>query len=129
MPPLFACKPGPNYIWTLTVGPVTMDWDEWAFLLNAMLIAFTLLSVFLTIRFGRWWMTFPIALVTAYAGLVYPEDSQDNFEDSWHVFVLAFPLTIVHVVVSLTIPKRKQPFDDWPDSWEPTSRFDPHHAR
>lgn len=100
-----------------------MSWDEWAFLLNAALVAFTLLSVFLTIRFGRWWITFPIVLVTTYAGLIYPEDSKDNFEDSWHAFVLTFPLIIVHAVLSFTIPKRKQPFDDWPDSWEPSSRY------
>ncbi len=123
MTPLFAFSPGPNYQWTMTVGGITLDWDEWARLLNVLILSFTLLSVLFTRRFGRWWLTAPIALVAAYVCLTVSSDPQSNFWESWYGFVLVLPLIIVHAVLSFTIPKRKQPFDDWPDSWEPASRF------
>ena len=114
---LFAFKPGPNWVGTLTVGPVTMDWDEWAFLLNTLLLSLTLLSSLLMIRFGRWWLTVPIALVTAYAGLTVPMNPKDNFNDSWHGFVLVLPIVIVHAVVSFAMPRRK------PRPAEPVRRY------
>jgi len=123
MIPLFAFKPGSNYVWTLTVDPVTLDWDEWAQLLNAAILAFALLSVFLTRRFGRWWLTVPIAMIAAYVCLTVSSDPEANFWESWYGFLFALPLVIVHAVVSFTMPRRKEPLDDWPDSWEPARRY------
>lgn len=128
MIPLFAKHPGPNYQWTMTVGPLALAWQEWAMVLLVCSCAFTLLSVYLSFRYGRWWMTVPIAVLTVFIALQYgvcceSDAPASSFEDAKAVFLFALPFVIIHTVVSFTVPRRKQPFDDWPDSWEPSSRY------
>lgn len=112
MPPLFAFKPGPGWVGTMTVGPVTLSWDEWALVLLVCSAAFTLFSIFLSFRYGRWWMTAPIALPTALIASIYRKfDSgsspRSDYESAWSVFVFLVPLIIVHAVVSFTMPRRR----------------------
>ncbi len=113
MIPLFAFKPGPGWKGTMTVGPVTLAWREWALVLLVCSIAFTLLSAFLAHRYGRWWLTVPIALLTAVIAYIYRmfwrgSGPDDDFEDALVVFLFVLPLVIVHAVVSFTMPRRNR---------------------
>lgn len=114
MPLLFAFKPGPNYQWSMTVGPVTLAWEEWALVLLVCAVAFTLFSAFLSFRYGRWWMTALIALPTLLIADIYRHfwggsAPHSDYENSLHVFVALVPLVIVHAVVSFTMPRRRPP--------------------
>lgn len=132
MPPLFAFKPGPNYQWSMTVGPVTLSWYQWFDLLLCTAITLSVASWILTLRSGRWYLSAGITLLTAaiaFGSSWRGAPPHCVFEEARNWFVLLLPLALVHAVLAFTIPKRKQPFDDWPDSWEPASRFDPHQTR
>ena len=112
MPPLFAFKPGPGWKGTMSIGTVTLAWQEWTLVLLVCSVAFTLFSAFLAHRHGRWWLTLPIALLTAMIACIYRmfwrgSGPDDDFEDSCYVFVALVPLVIVHAVVSFTLPRSR----------------------
>ena len=98
----------------MTACGVTLGWSEWTLVLLVCSAIFTLCSMILAHRYGRWWMTVPIALLTALIAYIYrmfwkgqPPDI--DFENSWYVFVVSVPLLLVHAVVSFAMPRYKQP--------------------
>lgn len=122
MPPLFATKYDPNYQGTMAIGPVTMSWQEWSLVLLFCTCVFTLLSAYWAWRSGRWWLTLPIAVLSALGVDVYTANrrfgsSDGDFEYVAGFFLFALPLVIVHAVVSFAMPRCR------PSPAEPAGRY------
>lgn len=118
MNPLFAFKYTPNYKWGMTVGPVTLAWQEWSLVLLVCSCVFAVASAYLAWRYGRWWLTIPIAIPTALSVYMFVMfrivdtpggDPHSEFEYVSGFFLFTVPLIIIHAVVSFTMPRRKPP--------------------
>lgn len=94
----------------MTVGPIILSWQEWSLLLVLCSCVFTALSAYLAWRSGRWWVTLPIAVLSVLSIDIYTANRRfgspdGDFEYVSGFFLFAFPLAIVHAVVSFTMPR------------------------